>query len=114
MMFVSISFCFPALLSFTEDFQIKDLILVGEVLGPAIPKGSTTDEIESLPVAPVFLERRRIDKQGRVKQKLSVVGVRCIDCAVCLTRFKVGEMAVALPKCLHVFVDFIQTLFTRY
>ncbi|KAI5476734.1 hypothetical protein MNV49_007324 [Pseudohyphozyma bogoriensis] len=80
----------------------KDLLLVGEVLGSAVPTGCTTEEIESLPFAPVNLDRRRIDKQGRVKQKLSVVGVRCIDCTICLARLKVNELAVALPKCLHV------------
>lgn len=82
-----------------------DLLLVGEMLGPASPSsvGCTADEIDSLPVAPVELVRRRVDKQGRVKQKLSVVGVRCIDCAVCMSRFRVADLGVALPRCLHVF-----------
>ncbi|ORY92411.1 hypothetical protein BCR35DRAFT_247538, partial [Leucosporidium creatinivorum] len=51
----------------------------------------------------VELERRRIDKQGRVKLKLSVVGVRCVDCSICLTRFRVDDLAVVLPNCLHAF-----------
>lgn len=78
------------------------------MLGPASPSsvGCTADEIDSLPVAPVELVRRRVDKQGRVKQKLSVVGVRCIDCAVCMSRFRVADLGVALPRCLHVSVKF--------
>ncbi|KAL8292647.1 hypothetical protein RQP46_001259 [Phenoliferia psychrophenolica] len=80
-----------------------DLLLVGEMLGQVQSAGCTTDEIEQLPFAPVELVRRRVDKQGRVKQKLAVVGVRCIDCNVCLARFREGDLAVALPKCLHCF-----------
>lgn len=63
-------------------------------------------DIESLDVARVELQSRRIDKQGKVKQKLSVVGVRCGDCSVCLGRFRVDQYAVVLPKCLHVYVGY--------
>ena len=52
------------------------------MLGQVKSAGSSVEDIESLPVARVELERRRIDKHGRLKQKLSVVGVQCVDCNV--------------------------------
>lgn len=58
------------------------MTVLSEVLGPARAIGSSAAELEDLAVARVELERRRIDKHGKVKQKLSVVGVRCVDCAV--------------------------------
>jgi hypothetical protein len=69
-------------LSCTNLESAQELLLVGEVMGSASSTVCTMQEVESLSAARVELERRRIDKQGRVKQKLSVVGLRCIDCAV--------------------------------
>lgn len=60
----------------------QDLNILGEVLGPAQAVGASDLELETLAVARVELERRRVDKHGKVKLKLSVVGVRCIDCSV--------------------------------
>lgn len=52
-------------------------------MGNVAPAGASPEEIaEHLTVAPVELERRRIDKRGKVKTKLSIVGVRCVDCSV--------------------------------
>ena len=82
-----------------------DLLLVGELLGNAKQPGCSPAELGDLNVAKVELLSRRVDKQGRIKSKMSVTGVRCIDCGICLGRFKVGESAVVLPKCLHVFHD---------
>ncbi|SCZ93469.1 BZ3500_MvSof-1268-A1-R1_Chr6-3g08681 [Microbotryum saponariae] len=83
--------------------QYDDLTTLGEMMGSARELGASQAELEMLDVAVVELERRRIDKRGKVKQKLSVVGVRCVDCTICLARFKVGERAVVLPECLHAF-----------
>ncbi|KDE05568.1 hypothetical protein MVLG_04063 [Microbotryum lychnidis-dioicae p1A1 Lamole] len=83
--------------------QYDDLTTLGEMMGSARELGASQSELEMLDVAVVELERRRIDKRGKVKQKLSVVGVRCVDCTICLARFKVGERAVVLPECLHAF-----------
>ncbi|GAA6024500.1 hypothetical protein JCM8202_006350 [Rhodotorula sphaerocarpa] len=81
-----------------------DLLLLSDVLGQAVPAGATATELaETLAVARVECERRRVTKNGKVKSKLSVVGVRCVDCAICLARFKVDQFAVALPDCLHIF-----------
>ncbi|GAA5982161.1 hypothetical protein JCM10908_004763 [Rhodotorula pacifica] len=81
-----------------------DLLLLSDVLGQAVPSGATPAELaETLTVARVECERRRVTKSGKVKSKLSVVGVRCVDCAICLARFKVDQFAVVLPDCLHIF-----------
>ncbi|GAA5877697.1 hypothetical protein JCM3774_006645 [Rhodotorula dairenensis] len=76
----------------------EDLLLLSDVLGQAVPSGATPAELaETLTVARVECERRRVTKSGKVKSKLSVVGVRCVDCAICLARFKVDQFAVVLP-----------------
>ncbi|BGP31716.1 hypothetical protein JCM10296v2_003490 [Rhodotorula toruloides] len=80
-----------------------DFLLLSDVLGQAVPAGASPAELESLTVARVECERRRVTKSGKVKSKLSVVGVRCVDCAICLARFKVDQFAVVLPECLHIF-----------
>jgi hypothetical protein len=58
--------------------------LIGEILGEARPDRAAVseEEIESLPVARVELERRRIDRNGKVKQKLSCTGVAVNKCTV--------------------------------
>ncbi|KPV75145.1 uncharacterized protein RHOBADRAFT_53166 [Rhodotorula graminis WP1] len=83
-----------------------DFLLLSDVLGQAVPAGASATELaETLTVARVECERRRVTKSGKVKSKLSVVGVRCVDCAICLARFKVDQFAVVLPECLHIFHD---------
>lgn len=54
---------------------------------------ATAEEIDSLPVGRVELERKRIDKNGKVKQKLSCVGINCNKCNICLIQFKEDELA---------------------
>ncbi|PRQ76763.1 hypothetical protein AAT19DRAFT_12181 [Rhodotorula toruloides] len=72
--------------SVTEPAQggenYDDFLLLSDVLGQAVPAGASPAELESLTVARVECERRRVTKGGKVKSKLSVVGVRCVDCAV--------------------------------
>ena len=63
---------------------IQDLNTLSDILGPVKPPGATPDELEQLPLARVECDRRRIDKNGKVKLKLSIVGVRCVDCNVSL------------------------------
>lgn len=80
-----------------------DLLMVSELLGTARSPGCTPAELEQLAVGKVELERRRIDKNGKTKSKMSIVGVRCVDCAICMGRFKEGESATVFPRCLHPF-----------
>ena len=58
-----------------------------------ITRGATAEEIDSLPVGRVELERRRIDKNGKLKQKLSVIGIAANKCDICLLQFKEDELA---------------------
>lgn len=63
--------------------RLQDFLLLSDVLGQAVPAGASATELaETLTVARVECERRRVTKSGKVKSKLSVVGVRCVDCAV--------------------------------
>lgn len=75
--------------------------LLDEVLG--ITRPATAEEIDSLPVGRVELERRRVDKNGKTKQKHSCLGLTCNRCSICLTQFKEDELAAVLPLCCHVF-----------
>ncbi|KAI8449610.1 hypothetical protein BY996DRAFT_7463886 [Phakopsora pachyrhizi] len=45
---------------------------------------------------------RRIDKDGRVKKKMSLLGVRCNKCIICLSQFKSQQRSILL-NCSHVF-----------
>jgi serine/arginine repetitive matrix protein 2 len=67
--------------------------MIGEIIGEARPERTAVseDEVESLPVARVELERRRIDRNGKVKQKLSCTGVavnKCIVSPTCLPLYR--------------------------
>ena len=81
------------------DLQTPDPVI--DTTGQRRP--ATASEIDALPVGRVELERRRIDKNGKVKQKLACVGIGCNKCGICLTQFKEDELAVVLPECFHVF-----------
>lgn len=60
---------------------------MGEVLGPARP-AVTRPELD-LNVGLIEIQRRRVMKDGRVKLKLSLMGVGVDKCGICLTQFKV-------------------------
>lgn len=81
----------------------QDLLLLSEIIGPVNPTRSTDHEVSTLASAPVFCECRRVDKRGRIKSKLSVVGIRCVECAICLLRMREHQMGTVFPGCLHVF-----------
>ena len=75
--------------------------LLTEFLGPAQAlTGLTASELQSIPVARVELERRRVSAAGKVKQKLSVTGVRVDRCGICLQQFREGQLACIFP-CVH-------------
>lgn len=40
-------------------------------------------------------------KDGKVKLKLSLLGVRVAKCPICLAQFKKDERGVILPECGH-------------
>ncbi|OAX38284.1 hypothetical protein K503DRAFT_691814, partial [Rhizopogon vinicolor AM-OR11-026] len=54
-------------------------------------------------VGRVELERRRVTSDGRVKMKLSLLGVTVQKCAICMSQFKRGDYGVLGEKCRHAF-----------
>ncbi|KAL6302377.1 hypothetical protein BKA93DRAFT_737019 [Sparassis latifolia] len=94
----------------------KDYLLVADVLGPGSPSPSTSEPAQ--PVAPpananarpaspfvgrVEEERRRVLKNGTVKVKFSLLGVVVDKCGICLSQFRVEELAVLGATCQHAF-----------
>ncbi|CAK9786372.1 unnamed protein product [Cutaneotrichosporon oleaginosum] len=72
-----------------------------DFLGPAKEPGATPDELATLVPAPVVVDSRRVNAAGKVKIKLSVLGVRVTNCPVCLAQYRGDDAAVLLP-CGHI------------
>jgi hypothetical protein len=49
----------------------------------------------------IDVERRRVTKDGRVKLKMSLLGVAVDRCGICLSQFKGGEWAALGERCRH-------------
>ena len=49
----------------------------------------------------VEVTRRRVLKDGRVKLKLSLLGVAVDRCGVCMSQFRRDERAALTPECKH-------------
>lgn len=82
--------------------------MLSEIIGPAAPSHSPTQDVDvdenSTPcVAKVELARKRVLKDGRVKLKLSLLGVSVDKCGICLSQFKEGVSAALSPACRHIF-----------
>jgi hypothetical protein len=87
--------------------------LVSEVIGQGSPLstdhrqrgeylGSSRDDVDVTPVVGrIEVERRRVLKDGRVKVKLSLLGIGVDKCGVCLSQFRDRELAALGPKCQH-------------
>ncbi|CEL58205.1 hypothetical protein RSOLAG1IB_02950 [Rhizoctonia solani AG-1 IB] len=94
-----------------QGANYEQFLTVGEVLGPAHPPAPRPDL--DLNVGLIEIQRRRVMKDGRVKLKLSLMGVSVDKCGICLTQFKNNESAVLLP-CLHSFhTNCIMSWFVR-
>jgi hypothetical protein len=89
---------------------IQDLLMVSEVLGRATPtqhqnRSHSSEKADTTPfVGRVEVKRRRVMKDGRVKLKLSLLGVAVNNCGVCLSQFRNEEWAALGPRCQHSFV----------
>jgi hypothetical protein len=57
--------------------------------------------MENCLVGRVELERRRVTDDGRVKLKLSLLGVNVQKCAICMSQFKSGDYGILGGKCRH-------------
>ncbi|KAF6767573.1 Zinc finger, RING-type [Kalmanozyma brasiliensis GHG001] len=85
-----------------DGSHFESLSAIGEFLGPAKPTAATPAQLASLSVGLIECDSRRVTKEGKIKQKLSCVGVRVDKCAICMAQFKESQRAVLLP-CGHIF-----------
>ncbi|KAI0699154.1 hypothetical protein C8T65DRAFT_659986 [Cerioporus squamosus] len=82
----------------------EDLLLVSEVLGSAPRAAPAHGEKQTVPfTGTVEVKRRRVLKDGRVKLKLSLLGVPVDRCGVCLSQFRKEECGALTPVCKHSF-----------
>jgi hypothetical protein len=66
-----------------KRWTAQELRMISEILGEARQEQPVSEEeMESLTIARVELERRRVDRNGIVKQKLSCAGVTVNKCTV--------------------------------
>ncbi|TFK48910.1 hypothetical protein OE88DRAFT_441369 [Heliocybe sulcata] len=89
-----------------DGANYEDLLLLSEMVGPARsgPASRATDEKENMPLlGRIEVERRRITKDGRVKLKLSLIGVSVDKCGICLSQFKEAQWAALGAECQHAF-----------
>ncbi|PWZ00102.1 hypothetical protein BCV70DRAFT_200266 [Testicularia cyperi] len=96
-----------------EGSHFEQLSAIGEFLGPAKRVSATEEQLASLSVGKVECDSRRVTREGKVKHKLSCVGVRIDKCNICLAQFRENQLAAILP-CLHIFhEDCARQLFRR-
>lgn len=74
---------------------------IAQFLGPAKSPAAPSEALSTLLPAPITVESRRTTKEGKVKLKLSLLGVRVTKCPICLAQFREGEIGVLLPVCGH-------------
>ena len=81
---------------------------MSEFIGPAAsasPSQPTPPTQDEQPlIGRVEVERRRVTKDGRVKLKLTLLGVVVDKCGICLSQFKDEELAALAPVCQHSYV----------
>jgi hypothetical protein len=81
--------------------EYEDMSHLTEFLGPAKPKGANQDALSTLLPGAIEIDSRRVNAKGKVKLKLSILGVRVSNCPVCLAQYRGGDAAVLLPRCSH-------------
>ncbi|ODN99375.1 hypothetical protein L198_03217 [Cryptococcus wingfieldii CBS 7118] len=70
-------------------------------LGPSKPAAASPAALATLLPGMVSVDSRRTTPQGKVKLKLSLLGVRVAKCPICLSQFKGGDKGVLVPGCGH-------------
>ncbi|TYJ55619.1 hypothetical protein B9479_003651 [Cryptococcus floricola] len=70
-------------------------------LGPSKPTAASPAALATLLPGIVSVDSRRTTPQGKVKLKLSLLGVRVAKCPVCLSQFRGGDKGVLVPGCGH-------------
>ena len=74
---------------------------ISAFLGPGKIPAASANAISTLLPGLVSVDSRRVTKDGKVKLKLSLLGVRVAKCPICLAQFKKDERGVILPECGH-------------
>ena len=77
---------------------------MSEFIGPAPPHLTPPKPDEQPLMGRIEVERRRVTKDGRVKLKLTLLGVVVDKCGICLSQFKDEEPAALAPICQHSYV----------
>ncbi|KAL7422718.1 hypothetical protein Q5752_002010 [Cryptotrichosporon argae] len=70
-------------------------------LGPAKPAAASPAALASLLPGQIAVDSRRVTPAGKVKLKLSLLGMRVGSCPICLAQYREREDAVVLPNCGH-------------
>lgn len=70
-------------------------------LGPSKSTAASPEAISTLLPGLITVDSRRTTPQGKVKLKLSLLGVRVSKCPICLSQFRGGEKGVLTPTCAH-------------
>lgn len=101
-------------------YACQTLLLISDFLGSAnearvrvdnrhddidvnLGTNSTFDGSDMLFTGRVEVQRRRVTSDGRVKLKMSVLGVSVNRCGICISQFREGQHASLNPLCRHVF-----------
>jgi hypothetical protein len=74
---------------------------IARFLGPAKSPAAKPEAIATLLPGLINVDSRRTTAQGKVKLKLSLLGVRVTKCPICLAQYRKDERAVILPECVH-------------
>lgn len=87
--------------TYQQSFTVSEVIGVERRPGTARPHDYQEDSANVPLVGPIEVQRRRKLKDGRVKLKLSLMGVSVDNCGICFMQFKEKEVGALTPKCHH-------------
>ncbi|CCM04767.1 uncharacterized protein FIBRA_06957 [Fibroporia radiculosa] len=90
----------------SDGQNYEDLLLISDIIGsanadPLSPLCRPTSPNTHPFVGRIEIERRRVLKDGRVKIRLSLLGVTVDKCGICLSQFRAEDMAALGPVCQH-------------
>jgi hypothetical protein len=71
-----------------EGAHYDELAAIAEFIGPAKETRASAEDLANVGVGVVELLSRRVNKEGKVKQKLGVAGIRVEKCGICLAQFR--------------------------
>ncbi|WVO17486.1 hypothetical protein L204_105178 [Cryptococcus depauperatus] len=81
--------------------EYEGLSQLASFFGPSKTPSASPEAISTLLPGLISVDSRRTTPQGKVKLKLSLLGVRVSRCPVCLSQFRNGEQAILTPICGH-------------